>query len=98
MLFCKFELFDLFKNKELIHSNLFACQNQIHDSNIYAFLGGVLMASGFFSLYWHRLLPRLIRLGVGTIDSPDKSRQVFDQYDPSEVPEKFLGRLLDGLS
>ena len=23
------------------------------------------------------------------IDSPDQSRQVVDQYDPSEVPEKF---------
>ena len=32
---------------------------------------------------------RLIRSGVGAIDSPDQSRQLFDQYDPSEVPEKF---------
>ena len=32
---------------------------------------------------------RLIRSGVGAIDSPDQSRQLFDQYDPSEVPENF---------
>ena len=32
---------------------------------------------------------RRIRSGVGAIDSPDQSRQLFDQYDPSEVPEKF---------
>ena len=32
----------------------------------------------------------LIRSGVGAIDSPDQSRQVFDQYDPSEVPEKIF--------
>ena len=27
---------------------------------------------------------RLIRSGVGAIDSSDQSRQLFDQYDPSE--------------
>jgi len=32
---------------------------------------------------------RLIRSEVGAIDSPDQYRQLFDQYDPSEVPEKF---------
>ena len=32
---------------------------------------------------------RPIRSGVSAIDSPDQSRQLFDQYDPSEVPEKF---------
>ena len=31
---------------------------------------------------------RLIRLGVGAIDSPDQSRQGFEQYDTSEVLEK----------
>ena len=32
---------------------------------------------------------RLIRSGVGAIDIPDQSCQMFDQYDPSEVPEKI---------
>ena len=32
---------------------------------------------------------RLIRSEVGAIDSPDHSRQLFDQYNSSEVPEKF---------
>ena len=32
---------------------------------------------------------RLIRSGVGAIDIPDQYRQLFDQNDPSEVPEKF---------
>ena len=32
---------------------------------------------------------RLIRSGVGAIDSPDQSRQGFEQYDTSEVFEKF---------
>ena len=32
---------------------------------------------------------RLIRSGVGAIDSPDQSRQGFEQYDTSEVPENF---------
>ena len=31
---------------------------------------------------------RLIRSGVGAIDSPDQPRQLIDQYGPSEVPEK----------
>ena len=35
---------------------------------------------------------RLIRLGVGAIDSPDQSCQGFEQYDTSQVLEKkFLG-------
>ena len=34
---------------------------------------------------------RLIRSGVGAIDSPDQLRQGLEQYDASEVPEKFLG-------
>ena len=29
-----------------------------------------------------------IRLGVGAIDNPDQSGQVFEHYDVSEVPEK----------
>ena len=29
-----------------------------------------------------------IRSGVGAIDNPDQSGQVFEQYDVSEVPEK----------
>ena len=33
---------------------------------------------------------RLIRSENGAIDSPDQSRQLFDQYDPSEVPEKIF--------
>ena len=33
---------------------------------------------------------RLIRSGVGAIDSPGQSRQLFDQYDPFEVPEKIF--------
>ena len=33
---------------------------------------------------------RLIRSGVGAIDGPDQSRQLFDQYNPSEVPEKIF--------
>ena len=41
---------------------------------------------------------RLIRSGAGAIDSPDQSRQTFDQYDTSGVPEKIFGRLFDGLS
>ena len=41
---------------------------------------------------------RLIRPGIGAIDSPDQSRQVFEEYNISEVLKKFLGRLLDGLS
>ena len=41
---------------------------------------------------------RLIRSEVGAIDSPDHSRQLFDRYDPCEVPENFLGRLFDALS
>ena len=41
------------------------------------------------SLTWFVASTRLIRSGVGAIDSPDPSRQLFDQYDPSEVPEKF---------
>ena len=41
---------------------------------------------------------RLSCSGVGAIDSPYQSRQLFDQYDPSEVPENFLGRLFDALS
>ena len=31
---------------------------------------------------------RAIRSGVGAIDNPDHSGQVFEQYDISEVPEK----------
>ena len=31
-----------------------------------------------------------IRSGVGAIDNPDQSGQVFEQYDVSEVPEKFF--------
>ena len=30
-----------------------------------------------------------IRSGVGAIDNPDQSGQVFEQYDVSEVPKKF---------
>ena len=30
-----------------------------------------------------------IQSGVGAIDNPDQSGQVFEQYDVSEVPEKF---------
>ena len=41
---------------------------------------------------------RLIRLAVGAIDIPNQSCQSFEQYDKSEVFEKFLGRLFDGLS
>ena len=38
---------------------------------------------------------RLIRSGVGAIDSVDQSHQFFDQYDTSEVSEKiFLGDFL----
>ena len=33
---------------------------------------------------------RLIRLGVGAIDSPDQSRQGFEQYDTPEVLEKVF--------
>ena len=33
---------------------------------------------------------RLIWSGVGAIDSPDQSRQGFEQYDTSEVLEKFF--------
>ena len=33
---------------------------------------------------------RLIRSGVGAIDSPDQSRQGFEQYDTSEVLENFF--------
>ena len=33
---------------------------------------------------------RLIRSGVGAIDSPDQSRQGFEQYDTSEVLEKVI--------
>ena len=33
---------------------------------------------------------RLIRSGVGAIDSPDQSRQGSDQYDTSEVIEKVF--------
>ena len=33
---------------------------------------------------------RLSRSGVGAIDSPDQSQQLFDQYDPSEVLEKIF--------
>ena len=32
---------------------------------------------------------RLIRSGVSAIDSPDQSRQGFEQYDTSEVLEKI---------
>ena len=39
---------------------------------------------------------RLIRSGVGAIDSPDQSRQGFEQYDTSEVLLKFFVRLYDG--
>ena len=31
---------------------------------------------------------RLIRSGIGAIDSPDQSRQGFEQYNTSEVLEK----------
>ena len=31
-----------------------------------------------------------IRSGVGAIDNPDQSGQVFDKYDVSEVPEKIF--------
>ena len=31
---------------------------------------------------------RQIRSGVGAIDNPDQSRQVFEQYDTFEVLEK----------
>ena len=42
---------------------------------------------------------RLIRSGVGGIDSLDQSRQDFEQYDTSEVAEKnFLWQLFHGLS
>ena len=33
---------------------------------------------------------RLIRSGVGAIDSPDQSRQGFEQYDTPEVLEKVF--------
>ena len=32
---------------------------------------------------------RLIRSGIGAIDSPDQSRQGFEQYNTSEVLEKI---------
>ena len=32
---------------------------------------------------------RLIRSGVGAIDSPDQSRQCFEQYDTSKVEKGF---------
>ena len=41
---------------------------------------------------------RLIRSEDGAIDSPDQSRQGFEQYDTSEVLEKVFTRLFDGLS
>ena len=41
---------------------------------------------------------RLIRLEVGAIDTPNQSCQSFEQYGASEVLEKFLERLFDGLS
>ena len=31
-----------------------------------------------------------LRSGVGAIDNPDQSGQVFEQYDVSEVPEKIF--------
>ena len=36
--------------------------------------------------------------GVGAIDTPDQSRQGFEQCDTSEVLEKVFSRLFDGLS
>ena len=33
---------------------------------------------------------RPIRSGVGAVDNPDQSGQVFEQYDISKVPEKFF--------
>ena len=41
---------------------------------------------------------RLIWSGVDAIDSPDQSRQGFEQYDTFEVLEKNFSRLFDGLS
>ena len=41
---------------------------------------------------------RLIWSGVGVIDSTDQSRQGFEQYDTSEILQKFFCRLFDGLS
>ena len=41
---------------------------------------------------------RLIRSGVGAIDSSDQFRQDFEQYDTSEVLEKVFRLLYDGLS
>ena len=40
----------------------------------------------------------LIRSGDGAIDSPDQSRQYFEQYDTSEVLEKVLQSTFYGLS
>ena len=38
------------------------------------------------------------RSGAGAVDDSDRFEKVFDQYDISEVHEKFHGRLFDGLS
>ena len=42
------------------------------------------------SLSWFVASTRLIRSGASAIDSPDQSRQGFEQYDASKVPEKVF--------
>lgn len=53
--------------------------------------------SSFLNLATFLAFTRLIWPGVGSIDSPNQSIHIFEQYDSSEVLEKLLMRLFDAL-
>ena len=60
--------------------------------NACAFCRQTLEQSWSYFLHWYRLSPlsRLIRSGVGVIDSIVQSRYGFEQYDKSKILQKFL--------
>ena len=71
--------------------DIFNIQNQDLDNTCAFFFRGSFRDIGLpiSSLTSFVASTRPIRPGVGAIDSPDHSRHIFDQYDPSKVPETF---------
>ena len=90
------------REKKKLKNVDFSCTNQNFLSFFYTFDQRVLTTCAFFGggsggiVLLHSSLSsfvastRLIRSGVGAIDSPDQSRQGFEQYDTSEVLEKVF--------
>ena len=52
--------------------------------------GGIIPVVHLFSMVSFFASTCPTRSGVGAIDNPDQSGQVFEQYDVSEVPEKIF--------